>query len=285
MFDDEPLWFPSDELLTSVLHAEINAVMQLLAKHSDLPDLFDTPDGTVPQRSTCFAMLAHRKLIETISNTLAGRQIQPALNDEESHTLRCIYNLVADDAPAWALEMQRVIDRLPAHIYASLPEPLRRGGYNPDDTEQMKAIKSAKKILSTVEQIQTLTERVINQQLQRLVRRWPTMTISTIGQSHPAQHSRTTTGTLGRQTRRLNKRKGWEQKLKLCNAIQQALSRKPSLEGIEFCSELDKRHAPPLYDWLKTGEWREGLTWKEAWASRRLRKKIRRVRQEAMKAI
>jgi len=172
MFDGEPLWFPGDELLTSVLHAEISAVMQLLAKHPDLPDLFDTPDVTVPQRNICFALLAHRKLIETISNTLAGRQEQPALNEAESHTLHCIYSLVADDAPAWALEMQRVIDRLPAHIYASLPEPLRRGGYNPDDAEQMQAIESAKKTLSSVEQIQALTGRVFDQQLHRLTRRW-----------------------------------------------------------------------------------------------------------------
>ncbi len=185
MFDGEALWFPSDGLLTSVLLAEINAVTQLLAKHPDLPDLFDTPNVTVPQRNTCFALLAHRKLIETISNTLAGRQEQPALNDVESHTLRRIYNLVADDAPAWALEMQRVIDQLPAHIYASLPEPLRRGGYNPHDTEQMEAIETAKKTFSTVEQIQVLTEQVIDQQLTRLRSRWST----SIPQVHSVQVS------------------------------------------------------------------------------------------------
>ena len=125
MFDGEPLWFPTDELLTSLLHAEASAVMQLLAKSPDLPNLFDTPDPTVAQRNACFVLLAHRKIIDMILDMFAGRQEQPALNDVESHTLRCTYNLVADDAPAWALEMQRVIERLPAHIYASLPEPLR----------------------------------------------------------------------------------------------------------------------------------------------------------------
>jgi hypothetical protein len=83
----------------------------------------------------------------------------------------------------------------------------------------------------------------------------------------------------------MNKREGWEQKLKLYSAIQNALNRNSSLSGIEFCGELDKRHAPPLYDWVKAGKWREGLTWKEAWGDRRLRKKIRRVRQEAMKNL
>jgi len=46
------------------------------------------------------------------------------------------------------LEMQQVIERLPVHIYTSLPEPLRMGGYNPDNAEQMQAIESAKKTLN-----------------------------------------------------------------------------------------------------------------------------------------
>jgi len=127
MFDGEPLWFPSDELLTSVLHAEINAVMQLLAKHPDLPSVFDSLDATVSQRNACFALLAHRKVIDTILDTLAGRYIQPSITHEESQSLRLTYNLVANDAPAWVLEMHRVVERLPAHIYTSLPEPLRMG--------------------------------------------------------------------------------------------------------------------------------------------------------------
>jgi hypothetical protein len=147
-------------------------MMHLLAKYPDLRNQFDIPDATVLQRNSCFALLAHRKVISTILDTLAGRYIEPSLNGEESQALRLTYDLVADDAPAWALEMQRAIDRLPAHIYASLPEPLQRGGYNPDDTEQMEAIESAKKTLSTVVQVQILTERVIDQRLQHLARNW-----------------------------------------------------------------------------------------------------------------
>jgi len=88
---------------------------------------------------------------------------------------------------------------------------------------------------------------------------------------------------IGGEKRGPNKRKGWEQRKKLYHAIREALTRNPSLQGMEFCAELDKRHAPPLFDWRKGGEWREGLTWKEAWNDPHLRKKIRRVRQEAMK--
>ena len=83
--------------------------------------------------------------------------------------------------------------------------------------------------------------------------------------------------------RQPNKRKGWQQRLKLYSAIQKILSADPTLEGMAFCAELDKRHAPPLYDWLASEEWRRGLTWKEAWKDPELRRKIRRVRQEAQR--
>lgn len=86
------------------------------------------------------------------------------------------------------------------------------------------------------------------------------------------------------ERRRPNKRKGWEQRLKLYDAIRKVLNGDPTLQGMEFCNELDKRHASPLLDWTERGEWRDGLTWKEAWDNPNLRRKIRRVRQEAQKA-
>jgi hypothetical protein len=87
----------------------------------------------------------------------------------------------------------------------------------------------------------------------------------------------------GREKPKSIKRRGWQEREKLYKAIQKALSVTPSLQGMAFCTELDKRHAPPLYDWIKSGEWAVGLTWKEAWVKPGLRKKIRRVRQEAQK--
>jgi hypothetical protein len=86
------------------------------------------------------------------------------------------------------------------------------------------------------------------------------------------------------QGRRTIKRKGFEQRLKLYEVIRTILSADPSLEGMKFCAELDRRHAPPLLDWVEGKEWRPGLTWKEAWGDEDLRRKIRRVRQEAQKA-
>ena len=80
-----------------------------------------------------------------------------------------------------------------------------------------------------------------------------------------------------------NKRKGWQQRNKLYEAIRKVLGANSQLQGIDFCSELDKRHAPPHPDWVENGHWRDGLTWKEAWNNKDLKRKIRRVRQEAQK--
>ncbi len=85
------------------------------------------------------------------------------------------------------------------------------------------------------------------------------------------------------KTRRTIKRTGWEQREKLYGTIRKILSGNPALQGMDLCAELDKRHARPLYDWTKSGEWREGLTWREAWRIPSLCRKIRRVRQEAQK--
>jgi len=87
------------------------------------------------------------------------------------------------------------------------------------------------------------------------------------------------------QKRRPIKRAGWEKRLKLYSVIRAILIADPRLQGRKFCAELDKRHAQPLFDWVKSGEWRSGLTWKEAWGDPNLRRKIRRVRQEAQKAL
>ncbi len=84
--------------------------------------------------------------------------------------------------------------------------------------------------------------------------------------------------------RRPNKREGWEQKEKLMALISEILNRDPGIEGEAFCAELDKHHAPPLSAWQESGEW-DGLTFKAAWKRPSLRKKIRRVRQEALRTV
>ena len=165
-----PLWFVGSELLTKLFHAELNVVSRLLAENQDLPKLFDTPEATLDQRSACFALLAHRKLISMIDQTLVGRYEQsPSLGDVESLVLQRTSSLVPTDTPAWVLEMDRVVELLPQRTLQLLPAPLRRQGWDRnDDSAQLEAMRS----LNTVERIQRFTEGVISQQFRRLASRW-----------------------------------------------------------------------------------------------------------------
>ncbi|HTU34437.1 MAG TPA: hypothetical protein VMF66_11605 [Candidatus Acidoferrum sp.] len=90
-------------------------------------------------------------------------------------------------------------------------------------------------------------------------------------------------GQAEKRSRQPNNRKGWQKREKAYTAIRAILTKEPSLKGMKFCAALDTRHAQPLQDWTDSGEWRQGLTWKEAWRESGLKRKIRRVRQEAMK--
>jgi hypothetical protein len=99
-------------------------------------------------------------------------------------------NLVAADAPSWVLEINEVVGLLPFRIYDALPEPLRTQGYDANNSEQVASIKSAADRLSTVEQIQALTQRVLNQQLRRLEQRW-SATLLQVPQSKKRKARRT----------------------------------------------------------------------------------------------
>ena len=70
---------------------------------------------------------------------------------------------------------------------------------------------------------------------------------------------------LSQRSAKPNKRTGLEERLKLHEVIRKSLNANPDLHGTEFCAELDKRHAPPLHDWVKRKEWREGLHQKDGW--------------------
>jgi hypothetical protein len=273
MFDDyDPLSFASTELLTNVFRAEIGAMRQLLAKHTDLLNLFDAPEATVPQRAACFALLAHRKLIEMIYDNFAARyEDSPSFSDAESDTLNRTHGLVAPDAPTWVQEMHQVVERLPAHIYTSLPESLRMGGFNPDNAEQMQAIQSAKKTLSTVEQIQTLTEWVLDQQLQRLERRWtaarPVANLAT----EIIVQGQTPTKRKGRRTRD-------RQRMSRDKVIAEIDDVSPTV--VEFLKVMDERKVRPQPTW---SGWPG--SWSKAYMDPRLRKLIHQDKSRALARV
>jgi hypothetical protein len=270
MLDDyDPFSFASTELLTNVLRAEISTITQLLAKHPDLRNLFDAPEATVPQRAACFALLAHRKLIEMIYDKFAARyEDSPSLSDAESDTLNRTHGLVAPDAPIWVQEMHQVVERLPAHIYTSLPESLRIGGFNPDNAEQMQAIQSAKKTLSTVEQIQTLNERVLDQQLQRLERRWTAARPVANPATEIIVQGRTPTKRKGRRTRD-------KQRMSRDKLIAEIDDVSPTVG--EFLKVMDERKVRPQPTW---SGWPG--SWSKAYRDPRLRKLIHQDKSRAL---
>jgi len=197
---DNPFWFASEELLTDVLRDEIRLVNELFARHPDLPEFFDLPEATVPQRKACFTVLVHSYLMGEIYETFAGRYIQPlSLGDEEKEALRRTQRLVASDAPAWALEVDQVAELLPSRVYGALPEPLYKGGYGYDSNNQTEVdtIRAAAKTLSSVEQLQVLIGTVVDEQLQRLEARWAVSTIQVSGQMESRGSKRQLTGTQG----------------------------------------------------------------------------------------
>jgi hypothetical protein len=168
-----PFWYVPDKLLAGVLGIEINAVTELLAKYPDVRNLFDAPGATVPQRTVCFLLLAHRKLMGIIYETFAGRYEQsPSLGEAESHALSQTQSLVAADSPAWVLEVNEIVELLPSRIFGALPVSLRSGGFDSNNSAQVDAIKSAIATLSNIEQIQAFVGKVLDQQLGRLERRW-----------------------------------------------------------------------------------------------------------------
>ena len=177
-FGPHPFWFVSTELLADIWRCEIKTIIQLFSQHSDLCQLFDTPDATIPQRTICFELLAHRKVIEMIGETVSGRyEDLPPLSDEESGALRKSQHLAISDAPGWIREGSETAEWLPVHINRALPELLREQGFNRNDQAIDELIRSAVKATSTLENIQDLIQGVFDQQLGRLKKRWSAETV------------------------------------------------------------------------------------------------------------
>ncbi len=265
LFPPRPFWFVSAELLTNLLHAELSAIMKLFAKWPDLRKLFDAPEATFPQRTACFELLAHCKVIETIDEILSGGGYleSPALSDEESTALACSQNLVSPDAPAWVREANDVAELLPFRIRRALPEPLR-DEISITDPVKGEAARSAVKRVSTVEQLQSFTNGVLEQQLRRLQSRWSTDVFPE------------------RQMRRSSKRKNLHtrdalrmRRDKLIAEIAE-VARTPD----EFLQLMDERKVQPQPTW---NAWPG--SWTQAYKSLHLRKLIHQDKSRALSRV
>lgn len=177
-----PFWFVESELLSIALRAEIGVAARLLEDHPELPHWFDSPETESEQRKICFSVAARYEVTFNMSDTIAERyeQSEP-LDEKETKTIQRIGNLIVPDAPAWVTEMKSVIERIPSHLYASLPEPLQTGRFD-ESSEQLEAVKA----LSTREQIQMFIQRVLDQQVERLSKRW-SVTIPLV-REYPSSH-------------------------------------------------------------------------------------------------
>jgi len=243
VFPPRPFWFVAPELLIQIRRDEFDAVAQLLAKYPNLRNMFDSADATLSQRTAGYEVLAHFEVVQAIDETfIASYDPPPPLSDVEADTLRRTHNLVAADAPAWVLEMQQVVEQLPSHLNAALPEPLRGGGYRHDNPEQNRLIESAVGTFSSFEQIRALIERVRDQQLRRLQQRWsPTQgepkkpkhwLKGTQGLTRKADLSQYKQGLTERQELAFSLK--WEYGLKLAEiASRMGIDRKTAYEHIE----------------------------------------------------
>ena len=168
-----PFWFVESDLLADLLHAEISKVNTILARRSDLESFFESPDATISQRKLCFLVLAHGKVLEIVNDLFASRYMpSPRLSEEDSRILNSIGELAVSDAPDWVIQTERVVDRLAVHLKEALPEPLKAASYRTDDPVEIAAIESAVKSLMRLENLQSLIDRVVDQQFQRLSGRW-----------------------------------------------------------------------------------------------------------------
>jgi hypothetical protein len=269
-----PFWFADEKLLTDLLRDEIHLVTELFAKYPALPEFLDLPEANVQQRAACFALLAHCKLMGEIYETFAGRYEQsPSLGDEEKDVLRRTQSLVAPDAPAWVLEVDQVAELLPSRVYAALPEPLRRGGFGFDsnNSTQVETIIAAAKTLSSVEQIQALAGKVVDEQLRRLEGRWSAARpIANLGGEIIVQ-GRGPTKRTGRRTRD-------KQRMSRDKLIAEIDDVSPTIN--EFLKLMDERNVQSQPTWKG---WPG--SWSQAYKDPRLRKLIHQDKSRALARV
>jgi hypothetical protein len=207
-----------------------------------------------------------------IDETFLGRyQASPSLGDEEKDVLGRMQSLFADDAPAWVLEVNGVAELLPSRIFDALPELLRRGGFYASDPAQAEVINSAAVKLSSVQEIQTLSKKVLDQQLQRLERRWAA--------ARPVANPAKEIIVQGRTpTKRKRLRTRDKQQMSRDTLIAEIASVSPTVG--EFLKVMDERKVRPLPTW---SEWPG--SWMKAYKNLHLRKLIHQDKSRALSRV
>jgi hypothetical protein len=270
----QPFWFVSSELAADLLHAEIVAVNGLIDQNPELRSLFDAPTATVSQRKLCFALLAHRMLLETVYELFAGRyERPPSFGEGQSKALRSTDSLVTSDAPEWTLELNRVVDALPYHLFGALPEPLRHRGFNSEDSAQASAVQAAAEALGSLEQIRKLIAAVLDQQLERLVRRWPTT--RSVAPSESPTYQLHYVSRAPRVSKRKRSRTADKRRIARDRIIAQIDDSSETIA--EFLRKMDEREVKPQPTWE---DWPD--SWTKAYRNPRLRALIHKDKSRAI---
>lgn len=265
--DPRPFWFVPSELLFIALRAEIGVAGRLFEDHPELPHWFDNPETPTEERKICFAVAARCKVTFNMSDTIAGRYEPPSpLSGKETDTIQRINSLITSDAPAWVIEMDRVIERLPSHLRDALPEPLR--GERSDGTNgQLEAVNA----FSTQGHIQTFIQHVLDQQVERLSKRWSVALPLT--REYPSGHP------VDLQVKKPVKRKAirTRDKVRMKRDRMIADIDDASQTMTEFIRLMDERGVAPLQTWPG---WPS--SWREAYKNRRLRRLIHQDKYRAL---
>jgi hypothetical protein len=274
LIDTNPFWFVSSEVLTGVYRAEINVIAQLFSNYPALRKFLDTPQATIQQRTTCFELLVHRRIIEVVDETIAALYEKPlTFNEDESRAVSKSANLVTSDAPAWVLEMNAVADWLPTRIHAALPEGLRDHVLCVIDPKKREAaFRLAEETLGTLEQVQSLIARVFDEQLQRLSERWSVTTLQADSESELDQSK----GLSAEQ--RFVRRKPTRTRDRQRVARDQVICEidDASQTMTEFIRSMDERKVRPQPTWTWPG------SWARAYQDPRLRKLIHQDKSRAI---
>jgi len=270
-----PFWIVSGELLTEVYHAKIKVIAQLFANNSDLSKVWDSAQATIPQRTTCFELLVHRRIIEIIDETLVARYETPlTFTEEELNVLSRSANLVTSDAPAWVLEMNEIAEWLPTRIHTTLPEMLRNEFlFVIDPAKKEAAFRLAAEKLGTVEQIEALIARVFDQQLKRLKQRW----LAALSVVHTESLPHQSNGLIAAQ-RVLRRKPSRTRDKQRANRDRLIAEIDDASETItEFIRLMDERKVKPQPTW---SGWPG--SWKEAYKNPHMRRLIHQDKSRAL---
>lgn len=174
-----PFWFvPEGGLLEAFWEAEASSAAALVVEHPEAAGVLDSAEATLAQRYACFSLLFWREVLGLISERFdTAYQNPPPLSEPVSSRYAVLSRIeILEDAPEWALEIERVLRGIREKIMGVLPPALQQAGGDPNDAERIRQIRAAQEQLDTTEKLHAMLDGVLQTQWGRLARRWSAAT-------------------------------------------------------------------------------------------------------------